>query len=173
LTNDRTDSVPVIGEALLHPMAIAAVVVLLVNDHLLKAHFQGIVTGKLSDFAGLVFFPLLLLTLVDAVWRLARGRSGLTQPALFLCVVVTGLVFIAIKTTDFGADAFRRVWATLQWPARAFAAHRLVPIGRVNLVKDATDLAALPMLLVAYWVGRRVECAEDRPTVGPRRSTDD
>ncbi|WP_345393526.1 hypothetical protein [Nonomuraea salmonea] len=31
--------------------------VLLVNDHLLKAAFPGVVTGKLSDVAGLLVAP--------------------------------------------------------------------------------------------------------------------
>jgi hypothetical protein len=40
-------------------------------------------------------------------------------------------------------------------------AHRIVPILRVNLVEDATDLVALPMLLVAAWVGRNVTSSAD------------
>ncbi len=156
LTPGCTNPKPVIGEALLDPIALLAVGVLLLNDHVLKAQLPGFVTGKLSDLAGLVFFPLLLWTFVDATQRLFWGQSGLTHRNLVLCVVVTGLVFGAIKTTTPGAEAFRRVWGALQWPARAVAAHRFVPIARVHLVEDATDLLTLPILLVAYWVGRRV-----------------
>lgn len=39
---------------------ISALIVLAVNDHLLKAAFGNMITGKLSDFAGMVIFPLLL-----------------------------------------------------------------------------------------------------------------
>jgi len=65
-----------------------------------------------------IFFPLRLWTLVDAASHLLQQRSGLTQRHLVLCVVVTGFVFVAIKTTALGAEAFRVVWTTLQWPAR-------------------------------------------------------
>lgn len=154
-SDERTESQPVIGEALLHPIAVLSVAVLLLNDHWLKARFPGFVTGKLSDLAGMVFFPLLLLTLFDAVSRMIRNRSGLHHRALLLCVAMTGLVFVAVKTTDVGAESFRHLWAIMQWPARAIAAHRIVPIGRVRLVQDTTDLIALPLLVVAYGVGRR------------------
>jgi hypothetical protein len=143
-----------IGEALLHPVALGAVLVLLFNDHWLKAHHPGLLSGKLSDFAGLVFFPLLLATLMDAAARLARRRPD-TSRFLVIAIVMTGLGFTAVKLTDIGAEAFRRVWALMQWPAHALVARRVVAIGRVRVVKDATDLFALPMLSVAYWIGRR------------------
>ena len=40
--------------ALASPAAIASLLLLLVNDHVLKQAWPGVVTGKLSDFAGLV-----------------------------------------------------------------------------------------------------------------------
>ena len=46
------------------PRTVGAILVLLINDHLLKGAAPGWVTGKLSDFAGLVFFPLLGVFLV-------------------------------------------------------------------------------------------------------------
>src|SRR5690606_8292496 len=49
---------PVAGDGLLHPAPLAAIGLLLLNDHWLKAAFPGSITGKLSDFAGLAFFPL-------------------------------------------------------------------------------------------------------------------
>ena len=57
---------------LLHPVVAAAVVVLLLNDHLFKAAAPGLATGKASDFAGLLFFPLLLV----AAWEVAIGLMG-------------------------------------------------------------------------------------------------
>lgn len=161
--NSRADAEPVIGETLIHPIAITAVIVLLLNDHLLKARYPGLITGKLSDVAGLVFFPLLLLTLVDAARRFVRGRSGLTHGTLVACIVLTGLAFVAVKTTDIGAEAFRRMWGAMQWPGHAIASRRLVHVGRVHLVKDSSDLVAVPMLLVAYWVGRRVLYGHTEP----------
>jgi hypothetical protein len=150
----RANAKPVLGEPLLHPIAFASICVLLLNDHWLKPHFPGIVTGKLSDVAGLVFFPLLLLTLYDALRRITVGRSGLGHRALVTCIALTGLVFILAKTTHLGAEAYRITWAALKWPMLAVKARRLVSLGRVQLVEDPTDLIALPMLLVAYWIGK-------------------
>ena len=50
-----------IGEAL-HPVALIAVVVLVVNDWVLKpSSVPAWLTGKLSDVSGLVFAPLVLI----------------------------------------------------------------------------------------------------------------
>ena len=59
---------------LAHPVTVAALVVLLVNDHLLKYAYPGWVTGKLSDVAGLVLAPALLASLVTLLARRAPGR---------------------------------------------------------------------------------------------------
>ncbi|MDP6933021.1 MAG: hypothetical protein QGG40_08885, partial [Myxococcota bacterium] len=46
------------AEGLLHPAPLLALVVLVVNDHWGKGHLPAVLSGKLSDFAGLLFFPL-------------------------------------------------------------------------------------------------------------------
>jgi hypothetical protein len=116
---------------LLHPVALLAIAVLVVNDHVLKAAWPGVITGKLSDFAGLVFFPLL----VAAPWR--------RQRAVDLACALTGLGFALVK-----------LWE----PATSLCEHVLgIPYGEpVAIVRDATDLLALPMLAVARWCYRTV-----------------
>jgi len=49
--------------ALGHPLSLASVALLVANDHLLKRAYPSVLTGKLSDFAGLFFFPFLLTAL--------------------------------------------------------------------------------------------------------------
>jgi len=70
---------------LAHPLPLLAVVVLCLNDHFLKGSglLPGWLTGKLSDFAGLFFFPILLCS--AALWlspedqrARAEGRRGAT-----------------------------------------------------------------------------------------------
>lgn len=116
--------------------AVLAVVVLFVNDHLLKHAFPGLVTGKLSDVAGMIFFPVLLAALC---WPL--------------------VVFTLTKTTALGNEAYRVVWGALQWPVRALAAlahgQRLPRLARVVLVRDPSDVLAAPFVLLAYAAGRR------------------
>ncbi len=139
---------------MLHPAVLAALALLLVNDHVLKAAFPGTVTGKLSDAAGLVFFPVLLWSLVEV---LARRR--LSTRARLACVVVTGCFFALAKTWAPAAELYRAGISALQWPVRAVAAAiagRAVPaLARVSFVVDPTDLLALPSLVFPAWLATR------------------
>src|SRR5688500_8931487 len=80
--------------ALAHPAWWAALVVLVVNDHLLKGArvLPELLTGKISDYAGLFVASVLLSAVVGA--RSARAR--------FVCVALVGGMFGATKLS---ADA--------------------------------------------------------------------
>src|SRR5687767_4407511 len=77
---------------LLHPLTVLATVVLLVNDHVLKAAAPGWLTGKASDVAGLLVAPpLLALVLTASVPRVSHGvRAAVATGAV-------GLGFTAVK----------------------------------------------------------------------------
>lgn len=159
VATERRDPSLVAAEGLLHPVAIAAVTLLLVNDHLLKAVLPGVVTGKLSDFAGLVYFPLLL----QGVWELAErvrfGRTTRSHAVFVLAAALTVVVFSLVKTVPICAEAYRFGLALLRWPivAALDLASGAPPrsVGRVSLVCDATDLVALPAALIGWVVMRR------------------
>lgn len=112
---------------LVHPLPLAAVVLLIVNDHLLKGGgvILGWITGKISDVAGLFFFPVLLTVIVEAAWRQPSAVGSRRRIAWF-SVLSTGAVFAAIKSV----------------PALAALASRV--LGPV--VCDPTDLLALGAL---------------------------
>ena len=57
--------------ALRHPIVVANVVLLVINDHWLKQACPGWFSGKLSDAAFMVLAPLWL----HAAWTLICGRS--------------------------------------------------------------------------------------------------
>jgi len=146
------------GSGLLHPLPLLAIAVLCLNDHVLKARFGTVWTGKLSDFAGLAYFPLFL----QALWELRAARRGrYVGPSLSVlagCVAATGIVFSLTKSTQFGAEAYGWGLAMLQWPfvllygALTGSELSLRPVG---LARDLTDLVALCALVVPLWCGRR------------------
>ena len=118
---------------LVHPATVAALVVLVLNDHLFKEWFPGLVTGKASDVAGLMVMPPVLAVLAGfAAPRLRGGRAALGA------VVLTGLGFAAVKAV----------------PTVPAAASRLLSlvIGPSVLRADPTDLVALPALGAALWI---------------------
>jgi NhaP-type Na+/H+ or K+/H+ antiporter len=147
------------GDALLHPAFLAAVGVLLFNDHWLKWHHPSALTGKLSDFAGLAFFPVLLWSGWELSLAAARRFRGPSWRAALASVIATAVVFSLVKTTDAGAELYRHLWAAMQWPARAALALSRgalpAPPGAVHLVRDPTDLIALPALALPLWIARR------------------
>lgn len=112
---------------LVHPIPLAAVVLLIVNDHVWKGGraLPAWMTGKISDFAGLFFFPVLLTVLVEHGWR-SRGAAVSRRRIAWSSVVLTGVVFAALKSVP------------------ALAALASAVIGPV--VCDPTDLVALGAL---------------------------
>lgn len=107
------------------------------NDHGLKGSglLSGWVTGKLSDFAGLLMAPVVVAALLAPLSR--RGFR--------LAHVVVGAVFTLLELSPACAGAWCSLGAALGMTWR--------------VVSDPTDLVALPMLLVSQQVFGRV-----RPT---------
>lgn len=133
--------------ALAHPLWVAALLVLVTNDHYLKTAgiLPGWFTGKLSDFAGLLVAPALLAAIVSA--STLRGA--------LLAHAVIGAVFAAIKVDPAAARAFEALTS-------------LTPFPWVITV-DPTDLIALPMLGVSFLVFTRAAAPRTR-SEEPRRT---
>jgi hypothetical protein len=134
---------------MLHPVVLAAIAVFIVNDHVLKAAYPGWLTGKLSDVAGLVFFPVLVAAVAELASPAVRRHAAV---ALAACACLTGLTFVAMLLTPAGADGYRWFFGFAQWPFRAAVAliggapvPGAVP---VTFAADPTDLLTLPALLV-------------------------
>ncbi|MCX5741855.1 MAG: hypothetical protein NT062_05060 [Proteobacteria bacterium] len=127
-----------VGEAL-HPVALLAVAILVLNDWVLKPRCGGIVTGKLSDVAGLAFAPVLLSALIGLALHPLRARldPSLSRRRLVACVVATGVGFTAIKLV----------------PALAGGVAAVIGHG-ATFSPDWTDLLTLPALAIAYAIGR-------------------
>ncbi len=146
---------PLVGGALLHPVALTAVAVLLFNDHVLKRAWPGLISGKLSDAAGMVFFPLLLLGLWQLLQKLAGRMPRATLRAVVVCALMTGTVFAATKLSVRAGAAYAWALGAAQWPFRVLAAtHPHVAVAPVAHTVDPTDLLVLPLLAVAIAIGR-------------------
>ena len=145
------------GDGLLHPVAIGAILALLLNDQVLKRAWPGVVTGKLSDVAGLVFAPLLVVAAAELVasatgrWRAPSGR------ALTSAVALVGLAFAAVKLVPEAEAAWEAALGIVQWPVSALGdlvgGRGIPPIRPVVATPDATDLVAIPALWLAHAIG--------------------
>jgi hypothetical protein len=134
--------------ALGHPLTLASIALLLLNDHLLKLAYPSVLTGKLSDFAGLFFFPYLLAALFGlaglglarlpfAAGVRRRARVGTPWAPAFGAYLLTACLFSAVKL-DPGLNAavnglLRSVFG--------------LP---VQIARDPTDLVALLALIPSY-----------------------
>lgn len=142
-----------------HPVVVAATVVLLVNDHLLKQVVGGPVTGKLSDVAGLIVAP----AVVAAVAALLVGARARTAAPL-ACGVVA-VVFAAVQLSPAAGEA----WAwLLGWVQAGLFGGAAAPVAHVA---DPTDVWALPAAAVPAVVASRHARSDPRPADGGRRRT--
>lgn len=137
-----------IGEAL-HPVTLVALAALVVNDWILKPRLgPSVLTGKLSDVAGLVAAPVVLTALVGLALLVARALGASTRPhlthrRLVIAIAATGAVFAAIKLSP----------RISQWFVDALSIVRPAAVAL-----DRTDLLCLPALAISYWIGRDELC---------------
>lgn len=145
MTSHETTPEPRLGRAprqhladlsrLLHPVFLVALLALLLNDHLWKgaALLPGWLTGKLSDFAGLVVAPVLSASLVSCRWVRLRVLAFMLPVVLFASI-----------------NIFPRF--ALSWDAAWSFLLRGMTGMSYRSVSDLTDLLALAILPLAGWL---------------------
>lgn len=149
----------------MHPLALLSLLVLIINDHLLKETYSNSFTGKISDFAGLVFFPLLLIALIEILYPLFNHSitqiSGYTITRILLVVAIG---YISIKSVQPFADLYSTILGVVELSAKALPKFVLgQPMGHFvprRIIADPSDLIALPMLFVAWIIAGRVRSAQ-------------
>ena len=143
---------PQAGDGLLHPLAITAVALLFLNDHVLKPMLPGLLTGKLSDVAGLLVAPLVVVAAIELA-NAARGRRASPNPRSLVAIAgVIAMAFVAAKTTSAGAAALGALLGLGQWAGGMVLAPLLgapPPPSRAAVVIDPTDLIALASVAAA------------------------
>lgn len=127
--------------ALTHPLTLAALAALIVNDIALKRAFPDAwATGKLSDLAWMVFAPPLLAYALS----LLAGRSALGRRAVF------GIAYAGLPLLYAAFNTFEPVHSAI---LRGLA---LVGGSGPGSPLDATDSAVIPFAMAAaLWVWRR------------------
>ena len=135
--------------ALTHPFALMALGLLVANDHWWKDQFPGVWTGKLSDVAGLVLFPLLLQAVWEGADHLLRRRCRPSETVMMVALVATGFCFSAIQIWPFAGDVYLAVTSLAHAPGWMFLG--VEPV-QGHLTPDATDLLTLPALALPYIV---------------------
>lgn len=118
----------------------AALLLLVLNDHVLKGSglLPSIVTGKLSDFAGLLVAPIVLCAAFSVRTDRARG----------LLIGLVALGFAAVKLIPMLADAAGATLTALGMPSRIWC--------------DPTDLVAFVVLPWAALLAQRVHITPQR-----------
>ena len=159
LNGERSPRYP--GDLLLHPAALVALGLVILNDRVLKVHVPSAFTGKLSDFAGLVYFPLFVVAFIEGVrWLLNRRRWEMSPRSVVVVSVISGIILVLIKTWSPAAEIYRSYLGVVLWPAylpgNLIQGRGLPEIRRVGVVEDRSDLLALVALAVPVWVSRRV-----------------
>lgn len=142
-TGDRSDHARAV---LLHPAVLIALVLLALNDHLLRHLWPSSFTGKLGDFAWLFFMSLVAAALLEIVGqgRPARGRrlAGLAGFGL-----VSGIFALAETVPACHAAVVAAATDLFSFP--------------VGWRRDPTDLIALVALAPAWLLWQRTA---PRPT---------
>lgn len=142
------------GDEFLHPLPLSAMVLLAVNDHWLKGSgvLPGWLTGKLSDFAGLVFFPLFVTALANSMmyvaFRLVKSATmdySFSRTKLVASIAFTAAIFVPLQLSTWWASMWEMVLERLD-------VLNLFP--GFSVTADPTDLVALIVFPLVYWHGR-------------------
>jgi hypothetical protein len=126
--------------ALSHPLSIGAILLILINDHILRIYWPSWWTGKLGDFAWLFFIPFALAAVI--AWLIPSNWKQQELLVGVLAYAFTGGIFTLAKTCPpfhlWLIDLLERLLG--------------IPIG---LRCDPTDLIALPSLAASCWMWTR------------------
>ena len=132
---------------LAHPWSLLAMFVLALNDHWWKGLGPAWLTGKISDVAGLFYFPF-LVTIPCALLFRARPSS--------IRLPVGRFVFSSVAIWFAAAKTLPAVHAVTVRLAGAL-------VGEVRVARDPTDCLAILAIIPAWRLYRRLANAPPRP----------
>jgi hypothetical protein len=149
-------TLPCSSPALLHPVTLSALALWAVNDHLLKGWAPALLTGKLSDVAGLVVSPTVLLGILE--WCAPTALRRHLDLALAASCGAIGLLLLGLELSKPIELAYQHALGSAQFMASNLGAwlsgDRAPTYVLVRTTPDVTDLLALPALAVPWWLVR-------------------
>ncbi len=155
------------GDLMIHPVCVVAIVVLIVNDHILKSLQPGFVTGKLSDVSGVLLLPVLATSTAEVLaWLLGRWHLA-RRPVFWACCASVAIGFTAAKGLTPVGSAYGDVLGVVRWTVLApvrFA--ESLPLGQpqgVAVAHDPTDIAVVPMAIIGWLAVCRLTSPADQP----------
>ena len=157
--SSRTATTGVTGGELATALPVFGLALLVFNDAVLKLHWPGVISGKLSDFAVVLYFPFLVTATFAVITQpgrllLARlrglpapGPVRLTRARLIIGMAITSFALSAVNLSTAARDVYLRLLDVLD-------VFRLMP--NKGYVVDPADLIGLTMLPITWWWGNRL-----------------
>ncbi len=112
-----------------------------INDHYLKYTIPGLITGKISDFSGLFYFPLFVAAVVILAGKLFGKQYYLNKTFLIVIIILTDTLFAFIKLSPGFSQWFTFYFSNFLFP--------------IQIVSDPTDLVALVSSLLCYQFAKK------------------
>jgi len=137
---------PAPGSMLLDPLFLLALFLLALNDHVLKSAAPGVITGKLSDVAGLAVAPVLAVSLGELFGASSTDQQSRIRQLAFWALA-TALGFSAIELWEPAARAYSHLLGAVQSLPRvlvAWSARDTLVWAVARHVADPADLLTLP-----------------------------
>lgn len=144
-----------IERALLHPVTLCSIFLLVLNDHMLKELFPGFITGKLSDVAGMIFFPIVLAAFIQMLFPKVRSFEG---RIVWCSALATAIVFVGVKTVHWANELYAHVfgftYSLVVNVETLLTDLSFGPIRKASLIMDPSDVWAVvfvffPILLMS------------------------
>lgn len=137
------------GDLLVRPLAVVALMTLILNDQVLKRRWPGLLTGKLSDIAGLVFLPLLVISICELARAAARRPWRVGDRGVVAVAATVAIGFAATKLSTAIGSTYGDILGWLRWPL-------IGHWSRIAISDDPTDVLCTPGLVVAWIESRRL-----------------
>lgn len=129
---------------------LVALIALFINDLVLKPYFPGHLSGIMSDIAGMIFFPMVLVAGAELLCLFLPKRPWATGRWFLTATVFIAVTFVIVKFTEIGESVY---WALVE-PVTFLAGP--LGLGQIGVVSDPWDLAALLLVPIPIWIGYKV-----------------